>query len=225
MTAEIAVMNKIAVALAADSAATSQHGSSTKIYNSADKLFQLDGSSPVGIMTYGSAEFMGIPWETVIKLFRKSHSGPHDYLKSYGEDFLRFLTSPDLLSDEHIDLCFINSANLLLANIHQLIADKMKVNQTTPDATDFAGTAEKIIVELLANLVAAPKMDWASDQISQNLMTRFDAQLEAAINNIFKSESLGITVKQNLKQIICGVSQLKPKWSDFLFVPRLRVSV
>jgi len=207
-------MNKIAVALAADSAATSQHGTSTKIYNSADKLFQLDGSSPVGIMTYGSAEFMGIPWETVIKLFRNDHAGPHDHLKLYGEDFVKFLNSAKLLSDEHISSWFINSANLLCANIRQLIADRMKADQATPNATDFVGTTEKVIAEILANLAIAPKMDWASDQITQDLMTNFDTQFEAAINSAFKGESLGITVKQNLKQIISGINQVKPKNGD-----------
>ena len=71
MTAEVCIMNKLAVALAADSALTlgSQSGE-VKIYGSAEKIFQLSANAPVGMMVYGGAEFLGVPWETIIKEFR-----------------------------------------------------------------------------------------------------------------------------------------------------------
>jgi len=68
MTAEIAIMNKEAIALASDSAVTT----TGKIFTSANKLFTLSKYHPVGIMVYGSAIFMGVPWETIIKVFRTS---------------------------------------------------------------------------------------------------------------------------------------------------------
>jgi hypothetical protein len=55
MTAEIAVINKSAIALAADSAVTISDGNgNTKIYNGAEKLFALTKYHPVGIMIYGT---------------------------------------------------------------------------------------------------------------------------------------------------------------------------
>ena len=66
MTAEVAILNRIGVALAADSAATIGRGRGGKIYSSADKLFQLSHSDPVGVMVYGNANFIGVPWETII---------------------------------------------------------------------------------------------------------------------------------------------------------------
>jgi hypothetical protein len=67
MTAEIAVMNKVGIALAADSAVTI---AGKKVYNSANKLFTLSKYHPVGILVYGSAEFNEIPWEVIIKEYR-----------------------------------------------------------------------------------------------------------------------------------------------------------
>ncbi len=92
MTAEIAILNKTAVALAADSAVT-LGGKREKIYNSANKLFSLSKYNPVGIMIYGNAQFMGIPWETIIKTYR-TKIGKYAYseLKEYCEDFLKFLS-------------------------------------------------------------------------------------------------------------------------------------
>lgn len=69
MTAEIAILNSNAVAMAADSAVTIGRESG-KVYTSADKLFQMSNNAPVGIMFYGKAAFLGVPWETVVKCYR-----------------------------------------------------------------------------------------------------------------------------------------------------------
>jgi hypothetical protein len=65
VTAEIAVMNQEAVALAADSAV-----SGPKIFTSANKIFALSKYHPVALMIYDSAQFLNVPWETIIKTYR-----------------------------------------------------------------------------------------------------------------------------------------------------------
>jgi hypothetical protein len=92
MTAEIAIMNKLGVALAADSAATIGYQSGNKIYNSANKLFMLSAIHPIGIMIYGSAELTGVPWDTIVKLFR-IHVGTQKFetLREYVDRFISFL--------------------------------------------------------------------------------------------------------------------------------------
>ena len=95
MTAEVAVLNSNGIALAADSAVTIGHEEG-KIYTSADKLFQLAEYAPVGIMVYGSASFLGVPWETIIKCYR-AESGTKIFPKlvDYSNNFISFLkTSP-----------------------------------------------------------------------------------------------------------------------------------
>ena len=67
MTAEIAVLNQEAVALAADSAVTG----SAKIFQSANKIFALSKYRPVALMIYDNAQFLGVPWETIVKLYRR----------------------------------------------------------------------------------------------------------------------------------------------------------
>jgi len=72
MTAEIVIMNKSAVALAADSAATVPvTNTRRKIFNTANKVFSLSKYAPVGIMISGGASVMGVPWEIIIKTFRE----------------------------------------------------------------------------------------------------------------------------------------------------------
>lgn len=92
MTAEIAVLNRNAVALAADSAVTLRlPEGGTKIYQT-NKLFTLSKYEPVGVMVYGSADFMGVPWETIVKRYR-AHLGRSSFkeLAEYGADFLDFV--------------------------------------------------------------------------------------------------------------------------------------
>jgi hypothetical protein len=101
MTAEIGILNKNAVALAADSAVTLQHPEAPKIYNT-NKLFTLSKHRPVGVMIYGSAEFMGVPWETIVKTYR-AVLGRRSYatLDGYLLSFLRFVRSNrDLFSSD-----------------------------------------------------------------------------------------------------------------------------
>lgn len=87
MTAEIAIMNKEAIALATDSAVTGR-----KVFTSANKLFALSKYHPVGIMIYGNALFMDIPWETVVKIYRKELGNKKfSRLSGYARNFIKFL--------------------------------------------------------------------------------------------------------------------------------------
>jgi len=101
MTAEIAIMNKKAIALAADSAVTMIQEKGQKIFTSANKLFALSKYCPIGIMIYGSASFMGVPWETIIKIYR-SKLGKHNFatFKKYVDDFVTFLDNGNPLFPE-----------------------------------------------------------------------------------------------------------------------------
>src|SRR5262245_38355492 len=93
MTAEVAVMNRIGVALAADSAVTIGR-EANKIYTSADKLFQLSDEAPIGIMVYGNANFVGVPWETIIKAYRsRLGSTRFDKVEEYGQHLISYLTN------------------------------------------------------------------------------------------------------------------------------------
>jgi hypothetical protein len=97
MTAEIAVMNQSAVALAADSAATR---SEAKIFT-ANKIFALSKYRPVAVMIYGSSACMNVPWETIIKEFR-ARLGDKNCLTvgDYGNELFAFIAANRALFPE-----------------------------------------------------------------------------------------------------------------------------
>jgi len=92
MTAEIVVMNREAVAMAADSAVTVVTAQGQKIFITANKIFALSKFRPVGIMFYANASFMDVPWETVIKIYRERlGEASFPTLAEYGQHFVEFL--------------------------------------------------------------------------------------------------------------------------------------
>lgn len=102
MTAEIAILNKLAVALAADSAVTISAGSEEeKIYDTADKLFDLCASSPLGVMIYNGMQFMQAPLPMLISDYR-GHVPNVDHVPDAATDFLRYLSKWGAASPEAI---------------------------------------------------------------------------------------------------------------------------
>ena len=94
MTAEIGILNKQGVALAADSAVTFTSGNQMKVLNTANKLFNLSSYEPVGIMMYSNGDYMGTPWEIIIKQYRKFlNKTKFKTLKEYGQNFFEYVFS------------------------------------------------------------------------------------------------------------------------------------
>jgi hypothetical protein len=93
MTAEVVVMNRQALALAADSAITVRTGQgSAKAWPTASKIFAMSRPHSVAFMIYGSTSLHRLPWDTIIKDFATSlRSRPYKNLTDYTTSFLRFL--------------------------------------------------------------------------------------------------------------------------------------
>lgn len=147
MTTEVAIINREAIALAADSAVTVDMKESKKIYNSANKLFALSRKNPVGVMVYGNASLVGVPWETLIKIYRKnSENKSFLTLKEYGEDFLDFLNnSKRYFLEEDIEMHPALVASQKLYSIK--IEINNKINELEPPVP--RSTINKVVNEVI----------------------------------------------------------------------------
>jgi hypothetical protein len=118
VTAEIAIMNREGIALAADSAVTMREGQFEKVFTSANKIFALSSQHPVAAMIFGNAAFVGIPWEPIIKVFRnRLGKRAHRTVKQYAQEFLRFLRQQNVaLPKQYQDaLCQQHAAATLMS--------------------------------------------------------------------------------------------------------------
>ncbi len=101
MTAEILIMNKSTVALAADSAVSIGTQNHTKIFNSVNKLFALHDDASIGIMIYNASSINGIEWEQLIKEYKINRKNKtFDHLNDYVSDFITFIEKGGFFPEE-----------------------------------------------------------------------------------------------------------------------------
>ena len=152
MTAEIVVMNIEAVALAADSAVSFRAGDNEKVSTSANKLFALSKHCPVGIMVYGNATFMDIPWETIIKVYRTSRlpTGGFSTLDEYGRDLLAFLDADSLDLHDAAEENYV--ASFVLSRLNLIREDiRNDIDAALEESKDLA---EDPIGQIVQNVIS-----------------------------------------------------------------------
>lgn len=102
MTAEVAIVNRTGIAIAADSAVTVQ---GKRVWKSSDKIFPLTPQNDIAIMISGSGEFNKYPWETVISSFYESHAQTRfDHLEDCASAFVKYLTHEQWQDGQHESL-------------------------------------------------------------------------------------------------------------------------
>lgn len=124
MSAGICIMNKQAIAMAADSAVTI--GDHAAIHNSANKLFAISKVASVGMIIYSNASFMQVPMEIIVKQYKKS-IGDKTFLKlnDYVDDFVNFLeTNYSFFRFEKNEERYV--VDVLLSFVVSIINDKKK---------------------------------------------------------------------------------------------------
>ena len=96
--------------MAADSALTFRRGDQTRIYNNATKIFKLSDQYPVGLMLFNNLEFMEVPLEVLIKLYRQQRGDkPFPTLQGYVDNFIDFLSKEPRLKEDIMQHNYLKS--------------------------------------------------------------------------------------------------------------------
>lgn len=139
MTAEIGILNKYAVALAADSAVTIGNRRESKVLNSANKLFNMSCYEPIGIMIYSNADYMQTPWEIIIKQYRdKLGRNKYNTLEEYCTDFFEYVFSScqinsEISQEKLVERLFVDRLQELLEITNKTIHDKFATIEPTEE--------------------------------------------------------------------------------------------
>lgn len=206
MTAEIAILNKEAVALAADSAVTVRSPGGQKIFASANKIFALSKCFPVGAMVYGSAEILGVPWETVIKSYRAELKDRNfATLAEYAEDFIRYLNTekslfPLKVQDNHV-YSAIYSYLCLIRDEIVLCVDKL---------LETRSLEENEISEICSDVVGRHRREWkkadpmnaGTDSLRRSVARRYRPKIRELQKNIFENLPLSAAVSRKLADTV-----------------------
>ena len=203
MTAEVAVMNKQAIALAADSAVTFGRETEQKIFTSASKIFTLSKYQPVGVMIYGNASLMDVPWETIIKVYR-SHLGKRTLktISAYAEDFLSFLAENEQLFPEDVQNWYVDS---LIYTHFQFIANEVK-ESVDKIITEESSIGDEIVKKITSQVVKNYFERWKEAELSLSVPEGFTARLRQKYRNSIRNlkqrvfENLPLT-RQSSRQL------------------------
>lgn len=228
MTAEIVIMNRESIVLAADSAVSLMAGETErpqKIFTSANKIFELSPVQSVCFMIFNYASFMGIPWEIIIAHYRrKTKNLTFPTTEEYAKDFIDFLANEkDLVPPEGEENYFLTNAYSYFLFIKERISQ---------DLTDLAKSSGEISEEEVLNvpgstiqgfydsLNSAPFATSMTEKDAADLRIKYEEKMNQAIADIFETLPFNESSLTQLKSIaalffVKSAGTLDPLWQDF----------
>lgn len=181
MTAVLGILNKHAVAIAADSAVTITGSKGHKISNTANKIFMLSQSHPVGVALYSSAQYMGTPWEIIIKSYRKKlQNRSFDTLKGYVNDFMAYLRKEFAPTKDDKKQTFKDILNIIWANIE---------NESLAENGGLTNENVDSFVSILNRVIARHSKELEGDGVYDDFKTYSQASFERLYGKIITSFS------------------------------------
>ena len=212
MTAEITVFNKEAVALATDSAVTLTLPSGQKIFTTATKLFALSDSHPVGIMVFNNPTFLGVPWETIVKMYKNQlRSKGHNTLKEYTRSFMSLLKQNVHVFNEDRQREFLKG---FLADYFATLVEE--IMDTIDSIIDRDGSIDKDTVkEKVSRIISRRLRYWRSVpsnkgalptlRKSKSIIEKYRQDFNDAVDFIFQKLPLSTRDRELLFQLSIGV--------------------
>ena len=214
MTTEIAIMNKSAVALAADSAVTitavGPEGRSHKVLNTANKLFSLSKHAPVGLMIYGNAGMMGIPWETIVKMYREELSHREfDTLEQYFEDFFKYMDDFDIgedLQDLYVGSVAQAWCQELRKRLDDWVQEQIQRGSQPVSEDDVQASLRDFIKTEYENALKAGSESSLSSNARNNLRKKYRKLVEHVCNDVFESLPVEARMRSHLLTIVVNTA-------------------
>jgi len=156
MTSEVVVMNRLGIALASDSAATVYSGGRAKVFH-ADKLFMLSQRHPVGVMIYNNSSLLGVPWETILKMFRRELGTRElDTLEEYAARLIKYLeNNKDFFPEEVQKRYYLELVAAFFDSLRQNI--ERAVIETVTDNEDDGPDVAKLVAK---RIISETRDEW-----------------------------------------------------------------
>lgn len=217
MTTEIAIMNKSAVALAADSAVTINVAGPQrrldKVLNSANKLFALSKHVPVGLMVYGNANMLGIPWETIVKMYR-DNLGAREFetLSDYSADFFSFLDRFDLPAGSQEDYV-VQGAVVLFDDLRETLdkwVEERLAAKREVDTSEVEHRLKSLIKARFDEFEIRARESVFSKARRTRLRTKYRPLVKDIARNIFESLPLSAPMISWLTAIALDAASVGP---------------
>lgn len=190
MTAVLGILNKHAVAIAADSAATISGPKGRKISNTANKVFKLTQRLPVGLAIYSSGNYMRTPWEIIVSAYRmKNKDKSFEHLNEYAQDFLNFVNTefPPTTDDEKHTIGYL--FNVVWNNIEtNALSENGGVTTETVDG--LVSVLEKILQKHIVDLQKSRQYDSLTGYTLDMFINQHGATVDSLFQIMMKTRAL-----------------------------------
>jgi hypothetical protein len=216
VTAVIAILNKSGVALAADSAVTYEGPNGRKILNTANKIFTLSKFNPVGIMIYNSATFMDVPWEVLIKEYRRRLKDRHyDHLIEYQTSFIEFISNKlELVNETYRESI---KAMMFEAVVTGLLEE---VKNGKQEQEDLRTALHRVVNDYLTRTEAAPILPAFQDYPQAEFLERNKDVIDKATEKIKPEIEVDEDTHVRLRELIyryTSTGNFDGAWSGLVF--------
>lgn len=178
MTSIVGVLNKHAVAIAADSAVTI---GGKKVFNSANKIFALSKRQPVAVAMYNNTDLISVPWEVMIKEYRRflgDNKYPH--LKDYVTDFYKFLSDHNYYTTKEEQV-----KHLYDQFVSYIVALAYEVRRDLKDGEKFESKYIKNLINLQSQYEAGRQPNESmADMTLTDFAAKCDEGIDLTVNEI-----------------------------------------
>ena len=171
-------------------------GATGKIYPT-NKLFTLSKYHPVGVMIYNVAEFMGVPWETLIKMYREDlGSDSFENVHGYVDHLFQFLVNSVICTERQKTENLMRVALNLFGQINQEAVEELrdifaaKKRYTSRDASRALGDA---VARKLDGLELVEDSDSMSDANYRQLFAQNRSIFDQCMDRAFEGLSISIS--------------------------------
>jgi hypothetical protein len=206
MTAEIALMNRSAIALAADSAVTVSTYASEKVYNSAEKIFELSKASPIAVMLYNLMTFMGYPLEVLIRQFRAEHDQVFESVEVASSAFLGYISGlPIDAQAEEIELrhALSDPFRALFGVIQAEIVQAFNENKTADEPRNL----KLIFQNLVESEISEFDRDYIDGYLTDVSQHHFDHRYRTVVEEVANEANvLGLPLQDDELGLLCKLA-------------------
>ncbi|OAS25230.1 hypothetical protein A5481_09940 [Methylobacterium platani] len=218
MTAEIALLNRSALALAADSAVTLRIGSSQKTYNTAEKIFEFSCNQPIALMIYNNVDYVGVPLDVVVRKHRVDCKQKFSTLKQAADEFVSYLLNFKRTADQeksYFAAVLIDKYQEIFNKFYDEFAmSSLKMKGKKLSLNSYA-TLTRLITAALTAAQTTVMDDFLTDITLDQFKEAYGSVCDDAIKIVFRSLDPSSEHRELLYQLAFAVMR-SSDGSDFL---------
>ena len=153
-------------------------------------------------MVYNEAEFLGIPWETLIKTFRTELDGtPFGNVKAYADRFIDFLSTNKMFTE---NLQADHYASTVLHRFNQMLIEAKSLTHLRRDAgqkVKLKNIIEEVIKDRLTKWRSKDDLPGMGPEFGKEVADKYKDSIQDAIKAIFEPYKLGEEALSQLNEI------------------------